>query len=87
MRLLLGLVIATIGVLLVVISPLLALAGGVWDAMALALGDVITGPQFADQVPAAAFLLGMPLGVVLVIAGWRLGRSTSSHGSNQTRSS
>jgi hypothetical protein len=87
MRFLLGLAIATAGALLIVISPLLALAGGAWDAMALALGDVISGPELADRLPAAAFLLGIPVGVMLVIAGWRLARSTSSHSTNQAHSS
>ena len=75
MRLLISLLLGTLGVLLILLSPLLALAGGVWDAMALGIGDVISGPDLADRLPSGVLLIGIPIGAGLLVAGWRIGRS------------
>lgn len=74
MRFLLELTLGIIGVLLILTSLLLAFAGGSWDAVALGLGDAISGPALADRMPSTAFLLGVPLGVLLVGIAWRSAR-------------
>lgn len=78
MRFLLELTLGIIGVLLILTSLLLAFAGGLWDALAPALGDAISGPELADRAPSGAFLLGVPVGVLLLGLAWRVARSDRS---------
>ncbi len=78
MKFLVGLIFGIIGLLLILTSPFLAFTGGLWDALAIALGDAISGPALADRVPSTAFLLGLPLGALLLTIGWKLARADQS---------